>query len=83
LDRINEIVFAGGARLSGKFLWKVGDQTLIDGLVVNGSARLVGVFANISRYFQSGYIYHYAFAMILGIFGLMTLTFFVANRILN
>jgi NADH-quinone oxidoreductase subunit L len=67
LDRINEIVFAGGARLLGRGLWKGGDQALIDGLAVNGSARLVGWVAGVSRLLQSGYIYHYAFAMLVGI----------------
>jgi NADH-quinone oxidoreductase subunit L len=67
LDRINEVVFAGGARLLGRGLWKGGDQTLIDGLAVNGSARLVGWVAGVSRLLQSGYIYHYAFAMLVGI----------------
>jgi len=48
-------------------LWKVGDRSLIDGLLVNGSARLVGWFSTVTRTFQTGYIYHYAFTMILGI----------------
>jgi NADH-quinone oxidoreductase subunit L len=67
MDRINEIVFAGGARSLGRGLWNVGDRTLIDGLLVNGSARVVGWFSVVSRAFQTGYIYHYAFTMILGI----------------
>ena len=67
MDRINEIVFAGGARLLGRGLWKGGDQALIDGIAVNGSARLVGWVAAASRVLQSGYIYHYAFAMLVGI----------------
>jgi NADH-quinone oxidoreductase subunit L len=60
-------VFAGGARAVGRGLWNVGDRTLIDGLLVNGSARVVGWFSVVSRAFQTGYIYHYAFTMILGI----------------
>ena len=67
MDRINEIVFAGGARRLGSGLWKIGDQGLIDGLVVNGSARLVGWVAGAVRFVQTGFIYHYAIAMILGI----------------
>ncbi|MFN5512991.1 MAG: NADH-quinone oxidoreductase subunit L [Burkholderiales bacterium] len=67
LDRFNEIVFAGGARLLGGGLWKVGDQSIIDGAAVNGSARLVGWFAQLLRTVQSGYIYHYAIAMIVGV----------------
>jgi NADH-quinone oxidoreductase subunit L len=67
LDRINEVVFAGGARLLGHGLWKVGDVALIDGVAVNGSARVVGWVAALIRRLQSGYIYHYAFAMLAGI----------------
>jgi NADH-quinone oxidoreductase subunit L len=67
MDKINEVVFAGGARAMGRGLWNVGDRTLIDGLLVNGSARVVGWFSVVSRAFQTGYIYHYAFTMILGI----------------
>ena len=70
-DRFNEIVFAGGARLIGKLLWRVGDVTLIDGLMVNGSARTVGWVATIVRHVQTGYLYTYAFAMILGLLGLL------------
>jgi NADH-quinone oxidoreductase subunit L len=67
LDRFNEIVFAGGARALGGGLWKAGDQALIDGVAVNGSARLVGWFAGLLRGIQSGFIYHYAIAMIVGV----------------
>jgi NADH-quinone oxidoreductase subunit L len=49
----------------------VGDTTLIDGLLVNGSARLVGWFSGVVRQVQSGYLYHYAFAMILGLLALL------------
>jgi NADH-quinone oxidoreductase subunit L len=73
LDRLNEIVFAGGARLVGNVLWKGGDVRLIDGLAVNGSARVVGWIAAISRYLQSGFIYHYAFGMIVGLLVMVTL----------
>ena len=61
-----------GARALGTGLWQVGDQKLIDGTLVNGSARVVGWFAAASRRLQTGYIYHYAFAMIIGVFLLMT-----------
>jgi len=67
LDRINEIVFAAGARALGRGLWKRGDQAVIDGFAVNGSARLVGWVAGVVRQLQTGYIYHYAFAMLLGV----------------
>ncbi len=64
--------FAAGARAAGRFLWRVGDVQLIDGAIVNGTARLVGRIAALGRRLQSGYIYHYAFAIILGLFVLMT-----------
>ena len=72
LDWINENILARGARLLGMGLWKVGDQALIDGAVVNGSWRVVGWVSGLVRKVQSGYLYHYALAMILGIFVLMT-----------
>jgi NADH-quinone oxidoreductase subunit L len=72
-DRFNDWFFAGGACLLGRGLWKGGDQTVIDGLVVNGSAKVVGWIASIVRLFQSGYIYQYAFSMIIGVFVLLTL----------
>ena len=102
LDRVNEVVFAGGARLLGRFLWIVGDRMLIDDLIVNGSAkcarqigrflwgsdrividelivngssRLIGWFSTVSRQWQSGHVYHYAFVMILGL--LAFLVYFV------
>ena len=67
MDRINEFVFAGGARLLGGQLWKRADQSLIDGFFVNGSVRVVGAIASIMRIGQTGYLYHYAIAMILGV----------------
>jgi NADH-quinone oxidoreductase subunit L len=66
-DRFNEVFFAGGARDVGNLLWKIGDVSLIDGLVVNGSARIVGVTSAMMRHLQTGYLYHYAFAMIIGL----------------
>jgi len=67
LDKFNQAVFAGGARAIGGGLWQVGDRALIDGLIVNGSAKAVGWFALLTRKGQTGYIYHYAFVMIAGI----------------
>ncbi len=67
MDKINDAVFAAGARVLGRGLSTVGDRALIDGLVVNGSARAVGWFATVTRTFQTGYIYHYAFTMIVAI----------------
>ncbi|UOD30325.1 NADH-quinone oxidoreductase subunit L [Massilia violaceinigra] len=69
MDKFNEVVFAGGARLLGNGLWNIGDKGIIDGLVVNGSAKLVGWFSSIVRLGQTGYIYHYAFVMIIGVLG--------------
>ncbi len=72
LDWINENILARGARLLGTGLWKGGDRMLIDGLLVNGSWKLIGWISGRVRQLQSGYLYHYALAMILGIFVLMT-----------
>ncbi|MHB1373513.1 MAG: NADH-quinone oxidoreductase subunit L [Thauera sp.] len=74
-DRFNEIFFAGGAQALGKGLWKAGDQGLIDGVAVNGSAKLVGWVAQMSRLFQTGHLYQYAFMMIIGVFILLTFWF--------
>ena len=67
-----DYVFAGGARAFGGLLWKIGDIKLIDGLAVNGTARVIGWVSLMIRRVQSGYVYHYAFAMILGLFLLIT-----------
>ena len=72
VDWVYENVFARGARVLGTVFWKAGDQAVIDGAVVNGSWKIVGKIASVVRWFQSGYIYHYALVMILGIFLLMT-----------
>ncbi|MGQ0657822.1 MAG: NADH-quinone oxidoreductase subunit L [Chromatiales bacterium] len=74
-DEFNEIVFGGGARGAGRALWRVGDELVIDGAGVNGTARLVGWVAGRLRRIQSGYLYHYAFAMIIGV--LLLLGYFV------
>jgi NADH-quinone oxidoreductase subunit L len=70
-DWFNEHVVMAGARLLGGGLWRVGDQLVIDDGMVNGSARTVGWLGSIMRYAQSGYLYHYAFAMILGLAALL------------
>ena len=72
MDWFNEHVLAAGARLTGLGLWKGGDVGLIDGALVNGSARAVGVVAQLTRRLQTGYLYFYALVMLLGLFGLMT-----------
>jgi NADH-quinone oxidoreductase subunit L len=77
-DKFNEVFFSGGARLLGRGLWRGGDQFMIDGIMVNGSARLVGWFARTVRLLQTGHIYQYAFGMIFGVLVLLTLWF---NRV--
>jgi NADH-quinone oxidoreductase subunit L len=76
-DEIYQSVFMRGSRNLGTALWKFGDAGLIDGVLVNGSARLVGWVAAVSRHLQSGYLYTYAFAMIIGL--LILLTWFIAR----
>lgn len=74
-DTFNEWFFAKGARVIGGRFWRWGDVAAIDGLLVNGTARLVGRIAGIVRHLQSGFIYHYAFVMIIGV--LLIATWFV------
>jgi NADH-quinone oxidoreductase subunit L len=71
-DDFNDWFFAGGARRVGTGLWLWGDRTIIDGIMVNGTAHLIGWFAGIARRMQTGYIYTYAFTMILGVFALLS-----------
>jgi NADH-quinone oxidoreductase subunit L len=66
-DWFNEHVLAAGSRGLGRLLWKAGDQTLIDGALVNGSAGLVGVLAGVVRRVQTGFLYTYAFWMVIGL----------------
>jgi NADH-quinone oxidoreductase subunit L len=73
-DAFNDKVFAAGSRLLGHKLWQIGDVTIIDGALVNGTANLIGKAATVVRKLQTGLIYHYAFAMIIGAF--LMLTFF-------
>jgi NADH-quinone oxidoreductase subunit L len=76
-DELYQWLFGDGAVRFGTGLWKGGDVAVIDGVFVNGSARLVAWFAAVVRYLQSGFIYHYAFAMIIGILVLLTMIFLV------
>jgi NADH-quinone oxidoreductase subunit L len=71
-DELYSWVFARGARALGGGLWRRGDQSVIDGFFVNGTAHLVERFSRLVKAFQSGYIYHYAFAMLIGVFVLVT-----------
>lgn len=75
VDTFNQAVFAGGAKRIGQLFWQLGDVRLIDGLIVNGSALSIRWFSGVVRHVQSGYLYHYAFAMILGL--LLLLAVFV------
>ena len=71
-DHFNEVFFAGGSRFIGNKLWQIFDLQLIDGAIVNGTAKLIGKLSSVVRQLQSGMIYHYAFAMIIGAFLLLT-----------
>ena len=66
-DELYAWLLARGAVLVGSGLWKGGDQTVIDGLMVNGSARVVGWFSGVMRLFQTGFVYQYAFSMLIGV----------------
>jgi NADH-quinone oxidoreductase subunit L len=70
-DEIYQAVFARGGRNLGEALWKIGDSLLIDGALVDGSARVVDSLSAVLRRMQSGYLYHYAFAMIIGLSALL------------
>ena len=72
LDELNQTVFAKGMLWFGGIFWHRGDEKIIDGFFVNGSAHLVDRFSGLVRRLQSGYLYHYAFAMILGVIALLT-----------
>jgi NADH-quinone oxidoreductase subunit L len=72
MDWINERIFAPMARGLGVGLWKGGDQAIIDGILINGSAKAVGGIAALTRLVQTGHLYWYALVMLLGVFGLLT-----------
>ncbi len=72
-DAFNDSFFAGGSRKLGRLLSNIGDTKLIDGLLVNGTAKSVGWISSKIRYVQTGYLYHYAFAMIVGLLALISL----------
>jgi NADH-quinone oxidoreductase subunit L len=79
-DRFNEVVFAAGSRALGSGLSKVGDKTIIDGGLVNGSAALVGKFAALLRNLQTGQLYVYAFMMLIGVVSLIAWWQHIATR---
>jgi NADH-quinone oxidoreductase subunit L len=70
-DWINENIIAGASRLLGRSLWRGGDAAIIDGALVNGSASLLGRLGGVLRHIQSGYLYSYAFWMIIGLAALL------------
>ena len=78
-DEVYQAVFAGGARITGNMLWQWGDVRIIDDFMVNGTARMVRRFSALIRKLQTGYLYHYAFAMIIGL--LLLLAVFVHQLI--
>lgn len=71
-DNFNERVFAAGSRFIGHKLWQIGDVTIIDGGMVNGTANLISKLSSVVRKLQTGLIYHYAFAMIIGVFFMLS-----------
>ncbi len=79
-DRFNEIVFVNGIKKLGNLLWKVSDMGLIDKMVVNGSARLVGFIGSVVRPIQTGYVYHYAFFMIFSLLIILTWVLFAGDN---
>jgi len=79
-DRFNEIVFVSGIKKLGNFLWKVSDAGLIDKMVVNGSARMVGFIGSVVRLIQTGYVYHYAFFMIFSLLIILTWVLFAGDN---
>ena len=76
-DELYQFLFARGTTGIGGLLWRLGDQGLIDGLIVNGTAKAVGRFSGFARKIQSGFLYDYAFAMIIGLLMLMSVGLYV------
>ena len=79
-DRFNDIVFVQGVKKLGNFLWKMSDSGLIDKILVNGSARLVGFIGSMVRPIQTGYVYHYAFFMIFSLLIILTWVLFAGDN---
>lgn len=71
-DRLYNFLFVNPAKQLGQGLWKTGDETIIDGYGVNGVAATVYRWSQWIRGLQTGYVYHYAFAMIIGVLVLVT-----------
>ncbi|KAA0441695.1 MAG: NADH-quinone oxidoreductase subunit L [Candidatus Thioglobus sp.] len=79
-DRLNQIIFVDGIKKLGNILWKVSDATIIDSLLVNGSAKFVGFIGSIVRRIQTGYVYHYAFFMIFSLLIILTWVLFIGQN---
>ena len=75
MDWFNENVLARAARGLGVGLWKGGDRGVIEGGVVNASWKIVGAIAAVVRRAQTGYLYHYALVMLVGV--MLFMTYFV------
>lgn len=71
LDKLNDLVFTNGFQLLGKILWIIGDKKIIDGYFINGSIKIINWSSKMTSLCQSGYIYHYAFMMIVGLMGFL------------
>ncbi|MCW8854907.1 MAG: NADH-quinone oxidoreductase subunit L [Gammaproteobacteria bacterium] len=76
VDEVYFAVFGKGSRHLGTGFWKMGDVSIIDGFIINGSARMVGLISSVVRQVQTGVLYHYAFAMIIGLMGLLLFVYF-------
>ena len=79
-DELYDFVFVKGAKALGDLFWKGGDQKIIDGLGPNGFAWLAGFAGRQLGRIQSGYVYHYAFVMLLGVAGLLSYALMVFAR---
>ena len=77
LDDFNQKAFDNSTLHLGNALWAFGERLLIDGLVVNGTARVVQWASGVARQLQTGYLYHYAFSMIVGLLLMITWLLFV------
>jgi NADH-quinone oxidoreductase subunit L len=71
-DEFNQKFFAGGSLAIGRLFWNIGDVKIIDGTMVNGTAKAIGWISGKVRVVQTGYLYHYAFVMIVGLLGLVS-----------
>jgi len=78
-DEFNQMVFVRGSRKLGDFFYYVSDLKIIDGWIVNGSGRVIRWLARVGRRMQTGYLYHYALAMMIGLMFFLGLTFLLSG----